>query len=60
MAVATSKLGNERVSNSTSVYSALVFIGVWSSQRVRRLADRIDSVEVDDIISYRDLVTAAN
>ena len=34
--VATSKLGDERVSNSTSAYSALVFIGVWLSQRVRR------------------------
>ena len=33
--VATSKLGNERVSNSTSAHSALVFIGVWLSQRVR-------------------------
>ena len=31
--VATSKLGNERVSNSTSAHSARVFISVWLSQR---------------------------
>src|SRR5262245_57583120 len=33
--VATSKLGNERVSNSTSANSTLVYIGVRLSQGVR-------------------------
>jgi hypothetical protein len=36
-----------------------VFIGVWLSQRVR-VVDKIDRVEVDDIISYHDVVTAEN
>jgi hypothetical protein len=54
--VATSKLGNERVSNSTSAHSTQVFINVWLSQRVRPSWED-DIVEVDDIISYHDLVT---
>ncbi len=37
--------------------TALVFISVWLSQRVR-LADRIDVVEVDDIFGYDKLVVA--
>jgi predicted RNase H-like HicB family nuclease len=38
-------LGNERVSNSTSAHSALVFIGVWLSQRVRLERSRIEIIE---------------
>jgi hypothetical protein len=43
--VATSKLGNERVSNSTSAHSTLV---VFGCRNACGLVDRIDIVEVDD------------
>jgi hypothetical protein len=48
--VATSKLGNERVSISGR-RTALVFIGVWLSQGVRPVADMIE-------IGYHSVVTA--